>query len=151
MAVKAYVMESMAYLTAGMMDRPGFPDCSVEAAMVKVINFIERLAYSFKLLQTNTSSVFRSAFQTAERLRYYTQAYDTKNSQVKKTDTTVFSVSHVLSITSDAGFGTVRNKNCIQQVWNIVVLSNFVFMWPHTIASVKRHSAGLAKVLLSWL
>lgn len=72
MAVKAYVMESMAYLTAGMMDRPGFPDCSVEAAMVKVINFIERLAYSFKLLQTNTSSVFRSAFQTAERLRYYT-------------------------------------------------------------------------------
>lgn len=37
MAVKAYVMESMAYLTAGMMDRPGFPDCSVEAAMVKVM------------------------------------------------------------------------------------------------------------------
>lgn len=36
MAVKAYVMESMAYLTAGMMDKPGFPDCSVEAAMVKV-------------------------------------------------------------------------------------------------------------------
>uniref|UniRef100_A0A8C9UEI5 Acyl-CoA dehydrogenase family member 9 n=1 Tax=Serinus canaria TaxID=9135 RepID=A0A8C9UEI5_SERCA len=38
MAVKAYVMESMAYLTAGMMDRPGFPDCSVEAAMVKVFS-----------------------------------------------------------------------------------------------------------------
>ncbi|XP_075015510.1 complex I assembly factor ACAD9, mitochondrial isoform X1 [Calonectris borealis] len=38
MAVKAYVMESMAYLTAGMMDRPGFPDCSVEAAMVKVLS-----------------------------------------------------------------------------------------------------------------
>ncbi|XP_040215291.1 complex I assembly factor ACAD9, mitochondrial [Rana temporaria] len=36
MAQKAYVMESMAYLTAGMMDRPGLPDCSVEAAMVKV-------------------------------------------------------------------------------------------------------------------
>lgn len=36
MARKAYVMESMAYLTAGMMDRPGVPDCSVEAAMVKV-------------------------------------------------------------------------------------------------------------------
>ncbi|NXS22049.1 ACAD9 dehydrogenase, partial [Mystacornis crossleyi] len=33
MAVNAYVMESMAYLTAGMMDRPGFPDCSMEAAM----------------------------------------------------------------------------------------------------------------------
>ncbi|XP_048172040.1 LOW QUALITY PROTEIN: complex I assembly factor ACAD9, mitochondrial [Corvus hawaiiensis] len=38
MAVKAYVMESMAYLTAGMMDKPGFPDCSVEAAMVKVFS-----------------------------------------------------------------------------------------------------------------
>ncbi|NWY63005.1 ACAD9 dehydrogenase, partial [Chionis minor] len=38
MAVKAYVMESMAYLTAGMMDRPGFPDCSLEAAMVKVFS-----------------------------------------------------------------------------------------------------------------
>ncbi|XP_032851702.2 complex I assembly factor ACAD9, mitochondrial isoform X3 [Tyto alba] len=35
MAVRAYVMESMAYLTAAMMDRPGFPDCSLEAAMVK--------------------------------------------------------------------------------------------------------------------
>lgn len=75
---------------------------------------------------------------------------------MKETDTTVFSISHVLLIISDAGFGTVQNKNCIQQVWNIVVLSNSVFMWPHTIASVKRHSAvfaaaGLAKVLLSWL
>ncbi|NXW83438.1 ACAD9 dehydrogenase, partial [Alopecoenas beccarii] len=38
LAVKAYVMESMAYLTAGMMDRPGFPDCSVEAAIVKVFS-----------------------------------------------------------------------------------------------------------------
>ncbi|XP_075039237.1 complex I assembly factor ACAD9, mitochondrial [Mixophyes fleayi] len=38
MAEKAYVMESMAYLTAGMMDRPGLPDCSVEAAMVKVFS-----------------------------------------------------------------------------------------------------------------
>ncbi|XP_039402349.1 complex I assembly factor ACAD9, mitochondrial isoform X2 [Mauremys reevesii] len=38
LAVKAYVMESMAYLTAGMMDRPGLPDCSVEAAMVKVFS-----------------------------------------------------------------------------------------------------------------
>lgn len=36
MAQKAYVMESMAYLTAGMLDQPGFPDCSIEAAMVKV-------------------------------------------------------------------------------------------------------------------
>jgi len=36
MAVNAYAMESMAYLTAGMMDRPGVPDCSLEAAIVKV-------------------------------------------------------------------------------------------------------------------
>ena len=36
MARKAYVMESMAYLTAGMMDRPGISDYSIEAAMVKV-------------------------------------------------------------------------------------------------------------------
>ncbi|XP_043934017.1 complex I assembly factor ACAD9, mitochondrial isoform X2 [Protopterus annectens] len=38
MTQMAYVMESMAYLTAGMMDRPGVPDCSVEAAMVKVFS-----------------------------------------------------------------------------------------------------------------
>ncbi|XP_031812531.1 complex I assembly factor ACAD9, mitochondrial isoform X2 [Sarcophilus harrisii] len=38
LAKKTYVMESMAYLTAGMMDSPGFPDCSVEAAMVKVFS-----------------------------------------------------------------------------------------------------------------
>uniref|UniRef100_A0A3B4U3Q8 Complex I assembly factor ACAD9, mitochondrial n=1 Tax=Seriola dumerili TaxID=41447 RepID=A0A3B4U3Q8_SERDU len=38
MALNAFVMESMAYLTAGMMDRPGLPDCSVEAAMVKVFS-----------------------------------------------------------------------------------------------------------------
>uniref|UniRef100_A0A4W3I7S5 Complex I assembly factor ACAD9, mitochondrial n=1 Tax=Callorhinchus milii TaxID=7868 RepID=A0A4W3I7S5_CALMI len=38
MAQKAYVMESMAYLTAGMLDRPGEPDCSLEAAMVKVFS-----------------------------------------------------------------------------------------------------------------
>ncbi|XP_039742503.1 complex I assembly factor ACAD9, mitochondrial [Pteropus medius] len=38
MAQKAYVMESMAYLTAGMLDRPGFPDCSIEAAIVKVFS-----------------------------------------------------------------------------------------------------------------
>ncbi|XP_078001091.1 complex I assembly factor ACAD9, mitochondrial-like [Glandiceps talaboti] len=41
MALKAYAMESMAYLTADMMDRPwedGLPDCSVEAAMVKVFS-----------------------------------------------------------------------------------------------------------------
>lgn len=38
MALNAFVMESMAYLTAGMMDRPGIPDCSLEAAMVKVFS-----------------------------------------------------------------------------------------------------------------
>ncbi|KAJ0023932.1 hypothetical protein NQD34_003831 [Periophthalmus magnuspinnatus] len=38
MAMNAYVMESMAYLTAGMMDKPGLPDCSVEAAIVKIFS-----------------------------------------------------------------------------------------------------------------
>ncbi|XP_022538177.1 complex I assembly factor ACAD9, mitochondrial isoform X1 [Astyanax mexicanus] len=38
MAQYAYVMESMAYLTAGIMDRPGVPDCSLEAAMVKIFS-----------------------------------------------------------------------------------------------------------------
>uniref|UniRef100_A0A6Q2XXJ9 Acyl-CoA dehydrogenase family, member 9 n=1 Tax=Esox lucius TaxID=8010 RepID=A0A6Q2XXJ9_ESOLU len=38
MAQNAFVMESMAYLTAGMMDRPGLSDCSLEAAMVKVFS-----------------------------------------------------------------------------------------------------------------
>uniref|UniRef100_A0A669B701 Complex I assembly factor ACAD9, mitochondrial n=1 Tax=Oreochromis niloticus TaxID=8128 RepID=A0A669B701_ORENI len=38
MALNAFVMESMAYLTSGMMDRPGIPDCSLEAAMVKVFS-----------------------------------------------------------------------------------------------------------------
>ncbi|CAJ1051856.1 complex I assembly factor ACAD9%2C mitochondrial [Xyrichtys novacula] len=43
MALNAFVMESMAYLTAGMMDRPGLPDCSLEAAMVKGTNEILRM------------------------------------------------------------------------------------------------------------
>lgn len=38
MSVNVFVMESMGYLTAGMMDRPGLPDCSLEAAMVKVFS-----------------------------------------------------------------------------------------------------------------
>lgn len=42
MAQKAYVMESMAYLTAAMLDAPGFPDCSIEAAMVKVTRTARR-------------------------------------------------------------------------------------------------------------
>lgn len=35
-AVQCYAMESMAYLTAGMMDSGDRPDCSLEAAVVKV-------------------------------------------------------------------------------------------------------------------
>ncbi|XP_049586597.1 complex I assembly factor ACAD9, mitochondrial [Syngnathus scovelli] len=38
MALNVFVMESMAYLTSGMMDRPGLPDCSLEAAVVKVFS-----------------------------------------------------------------------------------------------------------------
>ena len=37
MAVTTYAMESMAYLTAGIIDEYQEPDCSVEAAMVKVL------------------------------------------------------------------------------------------------------------------
>jgi hypothetical protein len=48
MAQKAYVMESMSYLTAGMLDQPGFPDCSIEAAMVKVIPAQPELAQGAK-------------------------------------------------------------------------------------------------------
>lgn len=36
MALTIYAMESMAYLTAGMLDGRQNPDCSVEAAIVKV-------------------------------------------------------------------------------------------------------------------
>lgn len=36
MAVKAYVMESMSYLTAGVLDSNPNADMSLEAAMVKV-------------------------------------------------------------------------------------------------------------------
>ena len=36
MSMIAYAMESMAYLTAGTLDNYQEPDCSIEAAMVKV-------------------------------------------------------------------------------------------------------------------
>ena len=36
MAITTYAMESMAYLTAGVLDSYQKPDASVEAAMVKV-------------------------------------------------------------------------------------------------------------------
>lgn len=81
MAVKAYVMESMAYLTAGMMDRPGFPDCSVEAAMVKVSHFIEILAYGF---QTNTSPVFSLDFRLLRAQVLYLDVEYKNLSEVKK-------------------------------------------------------------------
>ena len=42
MTITAYVMESMAYLTAGMLDRPGPQDCSLEAAIVKVCGIHKR-------------------------------------------------------------------------------------------------------------
>ncbi|XP_009236690.3 complex I assembly factor ACAD9, mitochondrial isoform X4 [Pongo abelii] len=51
MAQKAYVMESMTYLTAGMLDQPGFPDCSIEAAMVKGTNEILRMYIALTGLQ----------------------------------------------------------------------------------------------------
>ncbi|XP_010636281.1 complex I assembly factor ACAD9, mitochondrial isoform X2 [Fukomys damarensis] len=38
MAQKAYAIESMSYLTAGMLDHPECPDCSIETAMVKVFS-----------------------------------------------------------------------------------------------------------------
>ncbi|KAK3101158.1 hypothetical protein FSP39_001403 [Pinctada imbricata] len=38
MAVTTYAMESMAYLTAGIIDQYQKPDCSVEAAMVKIFS-----------------------------------------------------------------------------------------------------------------
>jgi len=36
LALSTYTMESMAYLTAGMIDSGDYEDCAVEAAMVKV-------------------------------------------------------------------------------------------------------------------
>ena len=37
MTLTAYAMESMAYLTAGLIDKYEKPDLAIEAAMVKVI------------------------------------------------------------------------------------------------------------------
>ena len=53
MACTVYAMESMAYLTAGMLDSYDAPDCAMEAAMVKVIKF----AYP-SLIRTITKSYF---------------------------------------------------------------------------------------------
>jgi acyl-CoA dehydrogenase family protein 9 len=36
LALSTYTMESMAYLTAGMIDSGNYEDCAMEAAMVKV-------------------------------------------------------------------------------------------------------------------
>jgi acyl-CoA dehydrogenase family protein 9 len=38
MVAMTYAMESMSYLTAGTLDSYQYPDCSVEAAMVKVFS-----------------------------------------------------------------------------------------------------------------
>ncbi|XP_021339548.1 acyl-CoA dehydrogenase family member 9, mitochondrial-like, partial [Mizuhopecten yessoensis] len=38
MAVTTYAMESMAYWTAGIIDQYQQPDCSLEAAMVKIFS-----------------------------------------------------------------------------------------------------------------
>lgn len=55
MAINAFVMESMAYLTAGMMDRPGVPDCSLEAAMVKVKRLEIIITWTYKWKTTHWS------------------------------------------------------------------------------------------------
>ena len=36
LGITAYTMESMAYLTAGLIDSGEYEDCAIEAAMVKV-------------------------------------------------------------------------------------------------------------------
>jgi len=51
MACGAYAMESMAYLTAGMLDTYDRPDCSVEAAIVKVFSSEEVGRTSYEALQ----------------------------------------------------------------------------------------------------
>lgn len=95
MAVKAYVMESMAYLTAGMMDRPGFPDCSVEAAMVKVPRTGQGLG-----VQAAEGSELRAAFRQMREALQPGQMTDS-----------VLSVSHKLT--------RVQNKTCREQVGNV--------------------------------
>ena len=57
MAIQCYAMESMAYLTAGTLDSYAQPDCSLEAAMVKV-----GLALSPLSQETNVKRGFDSAF-----------------------------------------------------------------------------------------
>lgn len=103
MAVKAYVMESMAYLTAGMMDRPGFPDCSVEAAMVKVINAMGRLACgfnSYRLIPLWFSVHTPDGWQAQV---VHLDIWYNHLSWMKTIDI-VFSASHALLITSHSGF-----------------------------------------------
>ena len=50
-AMATYAMESMAYMTAGMLDGGEYEDCAVEAAIVKV----SKVKFSLRSL---TSSVF---------------------------------------------------------------------------------------------
>lgn len=51
MALTIYAMESMAYLTAGMLDGRQNPDCSVEAAIVKVFSSEGAYKWSSECLQ----------------------------------------------------------------------------------------------------
>ncbi|KAK3858082.1 hypothetical protein Pcinc_035704 [Petrolisthes cinctipes] len=51
MSVNIYAMESMAYLTAGILDGTQDPDCSVEAAMVKVFSSEGAWKWSSECLQ----------------------------------------------------------------------------------------------------
>ncbi|KAK4296974.1 hypothetical protein Pmani_030578 [Petrolisthes manimaculis] len=51
MSVNIYAMESMAYLTAGILDGTQDPDCSVEAAMVKVFSSEGMWKWSSECLQ----------------------------------------------------------------------------------------------------
>lgn len=56
MSINAFVMESMAYLTAGMMDKPGLPDCSIEAAMVKVRHVCHQTLFMLNQYKTKKLS-----------------------------------------------------------------------------------------------
>lgn len=77
MSINAFVMESMAYLTAGMMDRPGLPDCSLEAAMVKVRRLSHRIRIHINkkkhkpMSDVAFSLIFCSGVQLGGRLDLY--------------------------------------------------------------------------------
>lgn len=49
-ALDAYIMESMAYITAGMLDSNSYEECAVEAAIVKVFPVFLSLQRIFQVL-----------------------------------------------------------------------------------------------------